>query len=520
MAVLSTSSLKAAVEDALSFVSSQSGVREVEVFASFNRSLLARLNYTSNIPCNGVEEPKSSETHGLGIQVVLDAPDGQRFGFGSEPSDLSVEGARRAFDKARRAAVLDPEFRSLPAPTGERRTLVDYHDPHVLALTDEQLVDAGWKLATGGLRTFMASSRLAELALTDAGLTQLGLILGGDVTILQERMAIASTHMPAAQTDESTIITSFVTAMVEARKAKGTGWATCTRLDEFSDEAASDAASNAVAAIDGVRVPAGDYTVIFGRQPVTDLLNNLVIPACHAGGFYASRTPFIGQLGRQVAAPMLTIYDHGAMPGFTGSKGITCEGLPTGRTDLIKNGVLVGLLSRWYDTQRLLHDPLLPQKVGADRALAAKALVPRNGFRFHGSGRSFEGVPTTAASNVIVESAEPMSLETLIRTVDNGLYIGRIWYTYPINGLAKGDFTCTVIGDSHVIRDGRLAKPIQPNVLRINDNITRVLRHIVGITREIKGTVVWSADEVVYAPEIAVSGVHVDEIAGQFDTSL
>jgi len=33
--------------------------------------------------------------------------------------------------------------------------------------------------------------------------------------------------------------------------------------------------------------------------------------------------------------------------------------------------------------------------------------------------------------------------------------------------------------------------------------------------------VVWSADEVVYAPEIAVSGVHVDEIAGQsLDTSL
>jgi PmbA protein len=223
MAVLSTSPLKAAVEAALAFLSSQSGVREAEVFASINRALLARLNYTSNIPCNGVEEPKSSETYGLGIQVVLDAPDGQRVGFGSEPSDLSIEGVRRAFDKARRAAVLDPEFRSLPAPTGERRTLADYHDPHVLALTDEQLVDAGWKLATGGLRTFMASSRLAELAVTEAGLTQLGLILGGDVTILQERMAIASTHMPAAQTDESTIITSFVTAMVEARNAKGTG---------------------------------------------------------------------------------------------------------------------------------------------------------------------------------------------------------------------------------------------------------------------------------------------------------
>jgi predicted Zn-dependent protease len=211
---------------------------------------------------------------------------------------------------------------------------------------------------------------------------------------------------------------------------------------------------------------------------------------------------------------MLTIYDHGAMPGLTGSKGITCAGLPTGRTDIIKGGVLVGLLSHWYDTERLLNDPMLPRKLGVNRDAAAPALVPRNGFRFDGRGRSFERVPATAATNVVVEGAEPVSLETLIGAVRNGLYVGRIWYTYPINGLARGDFTCTVVGDSYVIRDGRLAAPLKANTLRINDNITRLLGHIVGITKDVKGTVVWAADEVVYAPEIAVARVHVDEIAG------
>src|SRR5262245_31485389 len=123
--------------------------------------------------------------HGPGIQVVLDSPDGRRIGFGSEPSDVSVDGVRRAFDKACRAAVVDPEFRSLPESTGERRTLVDYHDPHVLAITDEQLVEAGWKITTGGLRTFMASSRLADLTQTEAGLHQLRALLRGDLTSLQ-----------------------------------------------------------------------------------------------------------------------------------------------------------------------------------------------------------------------------------------------------------------------------------------------------------------------------------------------
>ncbi|HEX9420659.1 MAG TPA: hypothetical protein VGA81_16510, partial [Methylomirabilota bacterium] len=68
--------LARAVREALAFVRAQDGVREAEVFAADNRTLLTRLNYTSHIPCNGVEEPKSAETYGIGIQVALDSPDG------------------------------------------------------------------------------------------------------------------------------------------------------------------------------------------------------------------------------------------------------------------------------------------------------------------------------------------------------------------------------------------------------------------------------------------------------------
>src|SRR2546422_6533150 len=60
----------------------------------------------------------------------------------------------------------------------------------------------------------------------------------------------------------------------------------------------------------------------------------------------------------------LTIYDHGALTGHMGSKGITCEGLPTGRTDLIKDGKLVGLLSSFYETERMLRDPAAKEKLG------------------------------------------------------------------------------------------------------------------------------------------------------------
>ncbi|HEX3175332.1 MAG TPA: metallopeptidase TldD-related protein [Methylomirabilota bacterium] len=508
--------LRRAAQRAFDLARGQRDVREAEIFVAANAVLLARLNYTSHIPCNGVEEPKSVESDGIGVQLVLDdGGGGTRVGFGSEPSDLSPAGAARAIDKARRAAVVDPDFASLPRASALARTLRDYHDPALMDLADERLVEAGWTIVNGALRTFLASSRLAELARDDAALRRLGLIVGGDVTVLAERIAVVSTAMPDVQTDESTVISTFVTAMVEARGAKGSGWSTGTRLEHLTDEAGCEAASAAVAAIGGARVESGRYTVVFGRQPVTDLLNNIVVPACCAETFYASASPFLGRLGQRVAARELTLYDDGATPGLMGSKGITCEGLPTGRTPLIERGVLVGCLSSWYETERLLRDPRRAEKLGGgDDATRMAGLVPRNGFRFgSGGGRQFDQRPSISATNVVLEGTEPVTRDELLRRVGDGLYIGRIWYTYPINGLRAGDFTCTVVADSYIIRGGRLAEPLKPNTIRINDNIATVLNNVVGVTKDVKGTIVWATDQATYAPEIAVADVHIDAIA-------
>ncbi|HET7340984.1 MAG TPA: hypothetical protein VFL90_05945, partial [Methylomirabilota bacterium] len=182
-----TAELARAAQAAFELARAQPDIREVEVFVAANGTLLTRLNYTSHIPCNGVEEPKSVESYGIGVQIVLDGPGGPRLGFGSEPSDLGAAGAERALAKARQAAVADPEFVSLPRPGGQTRTLVDYDDPELMTIDDDRLVECGWTIVNGALRTFLASSRLAGLAGSDAALRALGLIVGGDVTILQER---------------------------------------------------------------------------------------------------------------------------------------------------------------------------------------------------------------------------------------------------------------------------------------------------------------------------------------------
>jgi len=87
-----------------------------------------------------------------------------------------------------------------------------------------------------------------------------------------------------------------------------------------------------------------------------------------------------------------------------------------------------------------------------------------------------------------------------------------------VNGLRAGDFTGTVVADSYVIRDGKLAEPIKPNTLRINENIHRALNVVIGVSKEGKPTLVWAADEIVYAPEMAVEKVRLDAIAGYMET--
>ena len=507
------SQLKRAVRDGLAYLRTQPDIAEAEVFASANGNLTVRLNYTSRIPSNAVEEPKSLESYGLGIRIAINTPQGVKTGFGSEPTDLSVEGVKRALDKARRGAVLDNEYVSLPKPTGERQSLGRYHDPAIMRVSNNRMVQAGWRTVERALEVFSTSEDLLNLAGSPQGVRDLGLILGGDVVMLQERMAIGSYHMPKVQADESTMVMAFTTAMLEDQYAKGSGWSVSSHLTEFDGESGAEAARNAISSVGGQRVPEGAYRVILGPQTLTEILEWVLMPSLHVEMFYAGASTFLGKFGQQVASEGLSIYDDGSTPGLAASKSITDDGLPTGRTDLIRNGILAGALANHYEHQRILNDPKGKEKLGADPMQMAQAIAPRNGFRTgRGGGRNFDSPPSVTPTNLIVEGTDKHSHEELLKLVGDGLYIGRIWYTYPVNGIGAGDFSGTVVGDSYIIKDGRIVAPLKPNTLRMNDNIHKVLNNILGIGGHRSGTVRWASDQVTWAPEVAVKNFHLNEI--------
>ena len=518
MPITPLSQLKRAVREALTYLKTQSDIAEAEVFASANGNLTVRLNYTSRIPSNGVEEPKSLESYGLSIRAAFKSPGGLKSGFGSEPTDLSIEGVKRALEKARKGAVLDTEYVSLPKPSGGRPALGRYHDPAIMRLSNNRMVQAGWQTVERALEVFSTSEDLLNMAGSPEGVRDLGLILGGDVVMLQERMAIGSYHMPRVQTDESTLIMAFTTAMLEDHHAKGSGWSVGNHLSEFTGGSGADAARNAIRSVNGRRVEDGAYRVILGPQTLTEILEWILMPSLHLDMFFAGASTFLGKFGQRVASESLYLYDDGSVPGLAATKAITDEGLPTGRTDLIKDGVLVGLLSNFYEHQRILNDPKAGEKLGVDPGSVAHAIAPRNGFRSgRGGGRNFDSPPSVTPTNLIVEGREKHTHEELLRLVGDGLYIGRIWYTYPVNGTGAGDFSGTVVADSYIIKDGKIVAPLKPNTLRMNENIHNMLNKIVGIGDQRRGTVRWASDQVTWAPEVVVEDFHLNQVAGYME---
>ena len=495
-------------------------VVEAEAFVAANGQLLARLAYASHLPSNGVEEPKSTESYGIGLQVVFRGRDGPRLGFGAEPSDLSPAGVERALVKARQGAVHDPAFVSLPRAGPERRTLAATmtRGSSISTTGISSTPAGGWSLAPSGPSPPPAASPSSSGS--DQDLRRLGLLLGGDVTIVQERLAVVSTHLPEVQTDESTLITAATTGMVETMDAKGSGWSTGTRLDDFTDEAGVEAAHAAIRALGGERVPSGRYRVILGPQPVTDLLNNLVLPALHALELLLVDHAVPRPLRPARRRPDPLDLRPRRPTRLHGLEGHHVRGSPDGPDRPGQPTASSPGSSRTGTRRSVSSATRTPARSSASiRPPPPAGSWPRNGFRFAtGGGRSFASPPGMAATNVFVEGDDGVSLDELCRRVGDGLYVGRIWYTYPINGLQAGDFTCTVIGDSYLIRDGRIAVPLRANAVRISDNITSVLDGVVGVTSDLKGTTVWGGDEVVYAPSIAVARLQVDAIAGFVET--
>ncbi|MGD8243881.1 MAG: TldD/PmbA family protein [Anaerolineae bacterium] len=155
-------------------------------------------------------------------------------------------------------------------------------------------------------------------------------------------------------------------------------------------------------------------------------------------------------LGRRFGRDILTIADDGSIPGLRGTHPYDDEGTPTGRTDLIKNGVLVGRL----------HSRETAAKMGERPTGNARA----TGYRY---------VPLVRMTNTFIGGGDT-SFDAMIGGIDRGIYACDAFGGET--ALENFSFSAAY---GYMIRDGEIAELVRDVVL--SGNLFVTLKHIDAI---------------------------------------
>jgi len=224
-------------------------------------------------------------------------------------------------------------------------------------------------------------------------------------------------------------------------------------LNDFSyietlDETAKRLGERAVELLSAPYVKAGTYPVVL--DPI------LAGVFCHEAFGHLSESDFVYEnermkeimvLGRQFGQPHLNIVDGAAVPDLRGSFKYDDEGAPARKTDLIREGVLVGRL----------HSRETAGKMGEKPTGNARALD----YRFP---------PIVRMTNTYIEPGET-SFEDVIADIEEGVY-ARNWF----GGTTSMEMFTFSAGEAYMIRNGKIAELLRP--VKLTGNLFTTLLNI------------------------------------------
>jgi TldD protein len=231
-------------------------------------------------------------------------------------------------------------------------------------------------------------------------------------------------------------------------------------LNDFSyieslEQSAQELGRRAVELLSAPYVKAGTYTVVL--DPI------LAGVFCHEAFGHLSESDHVYEnermkeimvLGRRFGQPHLNIVDGAAVPDLRGSFKYDDEGVPATKTDLIREGVLVGRLH--------------------SRETAAKMRE-----RVTGNARAidYRFPPIVRMTNTYIEPGQ-MMFDDLIADVKEGVY-AKNWY----GGTTSMEMFTFSAGEAYMIRNGRITELVRP--VKLTGNLFTTLMNIDALASDI-----------------------------------
>ena len=159
-------------------------------------------------------------------------------------------------------------------------------------------------------------------------------------------------------------------------------------------------------------------------------------------------------LGRRFGGPHLNVMDGAAEPGLRGSYIYDDEGVPAGRTYLLREGVLVGRLHS-RETAATMAETV----TGNARAI----------------GPQFPPIVRMTNTYILPGTA---TFQDLVADVKDGLYV-RNWY----GGMTSMEQFTFSAGEAYAIRNGRVEELLRPVLL--SGNLFTTLENLDGIANDL-----------------------------------
>lgn len=228
------------------------------------------------------------------------------------------------------------------------------------------------------------------------------------------------------------------------------------RLDELDIiKSARTAVEQTVASLGGRQLATGSYTIMIEPETAASLVDVIGGLFC-ASDVHRGRSMMKGRLGELVASPCVNLTDDGRIPWKPGSSSWDSEGVPTGRTELIKNGEANAFL---YNLQYAIKD----------------------GVSSTGNcSRGMSSLPDVGTTNLVF-AAGTESPDALRARITNGMYVTEFMGLHTIDPIS-GDFSIGAKG--HRIENGEITTPVSG--VTMASNLLEFMRNISAAASDLK----------------------------------
>lgn len=415
--------------------------------------------FEAQVRLGEVETLKEAGSRAAGLRVLA----GRRVGS-AYSSDLSDSGLQRIVDSAVALAAISTEdpHAGLPDPDrlGQVPGDLGLYDPAVEALETSVKID---QARAGEQAALAADPRIDNSE-------------GGSFGSYAGWRAFAnSLGFLGSYRTSSCSLSVVPVAQADGRRERDYWSSSARRVDrlESAEYIGRRAAERVLRRLGARKAPTQKVPVVFEPRAARSLLGH-IFSAVSGDSVYRKASFLAGKLDEAVANPLVTVIDDGTIPGLFGTSPFDDEGVVSGRTTVIDQGVLSSYLLNTYTARKLG----LPTTGNAARGITGNASVG------HG--------------NLFLQPG-PHTPESIIRSVKSGLYVTELLGS-GVN-IVNGDYSRGAAG--LWIENGALTWPVHE--VTISGNLRRMFEQIeaVGDDLEFRGSV---ASPTLLIGEMTVSG--------------